>query len=126
MNLLHAIHKAEQTGSRLFSDALDSGLTVTQVMLLDALSSEPGASQTRLVELTGIDRSTLADVVKRLQKRGMLARQRDKQDARAYCVKITGEGARVLRQARTVMAKVEARLVEDVPELRLLAKKVAA
>jgi DNA-binding MarR family transcriptional regulator len=47
-----------------------------------------GLSQTGIVARTGIDRSTLADLVRRLQRKGLLQRRRTKDDARAYAVKM--------------------------------------
>ena len=54
-----------------------------------------------------VDRSTLADIVRELVEKGLLQRQRTKQDARAYAVKLTREGQRVLRAAGPVAKKVE-------------------
>ena len=57
-------------------------------------SQNEGLSQTDLVERTGVDRSTLADIVRRMLKKGLLQRRRTKDDARAYAVKLTEEGWR--------------------------------
>ncbi|MFZ1102753.1 MAG: helix-turn-helix domain-containing protein, partial [Hyphomicrobiaceae bacterium] len=38
---------------------------------------------------TGIDRSTLADIVRRLTRKGLLQRCRTNEDARAYAVRLT-------------------------------------
>lgn len=50
-------------------------------------------SQTALVELTGIDRSTLADMVQRMLEKGLLSRERTTQeDQRANAVAISSAG----------------------------------
>ncbi len=69
-----------------------TGVTATQAQVLCALLNSEGGSQTILVSKTGIDRSTLADVVRRLLKRGLIARKRTKEDQRAYAVRLTPEG----------------------------------
>ena len=74
-------------------------LTPRQFAVLVTVSQNEGLSQTHLVERTGIDRSTLADIVRRMLKKGLLQRRRTKEDARAYAVKLTEEGWRVLRSA---------------------------
>ena len=49
---------ARETGAR--------DLTKQQFIVLCALEDHEGASQTALVEMTGIDRSTLAEMVRRM------------------------------------------------------------
>ena len=71
-------------------------LTPRQYAVLVTVSQNEGLSQTQLVEQTGIDRSTLADIVRRMLKKGLLQRRRTKDDARAYAVKLTDEGGRIL------------------------------
>lgn len=55
-----------------------------------------GLSQTDLVRLTGIDRSTLADVVHRLLRRGIIQRERTMEDGRTYAVSLSAEGRELL------------------------------
>lgn len=121
MQLLATIHKAEQNAGELFARALGKDLTVRQAMLLEAISATPGASQTQLVVSTGIDRSTLADLVKRLKRKGLAQRRRTKEDARAYAVEITVAGKAELARARRLIPRVEAALVELMPSLKGLA-----
>jgi DNA-binding MarR family transcriptional regulator len=86
----------------------DDGLTLTQASILRAIrdSKEP-PSQTDIVTATGIDRSTLADVMRRLIATKLATRKRDKNDARAYVVEITAEGARQLKAFESAEKKVE-------------------
>ncbi len=80
-----------------------------------ALESNEGASQTRLVELTGIDRSTLADMVRRLIKKGLIERRRTKQDARVYAVKLTAEGRKQLALAVPALDSAEKAFLGALP-----------
>lgn len=79
------------------------------------VAQNEGLSQTGLVDRTGIDRSTLADIVRRMQKKGLLQRRRTKEDARAYAVKLTDEGRRVLRSAEPLAKRVDERILEALP-----------
>ena len=54
------------------------GLTPRQLAVLITVSQTEGQSQTGLVERTGIDRSTMADIVRRMQRKGLLKRRRTK------------------------------------------------
>lgn len=90
-------------------------LTPRQFAVLVTVSQNEGLSQTHLVERTGIDRSTLADIVRRMLKKGLLQRRRTKEDARAYAVKLTEEGWRVLRAAEPMARRVDERLLAVLP-----------
>ena len=67
------------------------------------------------MERTGIDRSTLADIVRRMLKKGLLQRRRTKEDARAYAVKLTEEGWKALKAADPVARRVDERILTVLP-----------
>ncbi len=90
-------------------------LTPRQYAILLTVSQNEGLSQTQLVELTGIDRSTLADVVHRMLKKGLLQRRRTRDDARAYAVKLTEEGNRVLKTHDPLARRVDERILGSLP-----------
>lgn len=69
-----------------------TGFTDTQLLLLSALLELSSASQTKLVKATGIDRSTMTDLVNRLEGQGNLSRKRNGEDKRAYVVSLTAKG----------------------------------
>lgn len=79
-------------------------------------------SQTDICERTGIDRSTLAEVVRRLVKRGLLQRKRTKTDARRYEVTLTPQGLAVLKAGVGATGRTEARIAQilDARERKLL------
>ncbi len=105
---IHLLHRAGQCAGDIFqSEMSDGGLTPRQFAILLTVSQNEGLSQTNLVERTGIDRSTLADIIRRMIKKGLLHRRRTKEDARAYAVRLTDEGNRVLRAADPVARKVD-------------------
>jgi DNA-binding MarR family transcriptional regulator len=79
--------------------------------VLVTVSIWEGLSQTELVEKTGIDRSTLADIVRRMLKKGYLQRRRTKEDARAYAVKLTDEGWNALKAADPLVKRVDDKIL---------------
>jgi len=93
----------------------DGDLTPRQYAVLVAVAQNEGVSQTHLVEKTGIDRSTLADIVRRMLKKGLLQRRRTKDDARAYAVKLTEEGWRVLKVADPLAKRVDDKILAALP-----------
>ena len=92
-----------------------SELTKQQFTLLCALEQNDGASQTALVEITGIDRSTLAEMVRRMLEKGLLSRERTEEDQRANAVAISPSGRKALRGARNAADRAERALLEALP-----------
>jgi DNA-binding MarR family transcriptional regulator len=100
----------------LFSAEAGSGdLTPRQLTLLIALEAMGSASQTDLVEATGIDRSTLADMVSRMTAKDLIARKRLDTDARANQIKLTARGARLLKAHQAALKKTDAALLAAIP-----------
>ena len=93
VSALHLLHRAGQCAEVLFTnEAGKTDLTPRQYAILASVHQQPDISQTGLVEQTGVDRSTLADIVRRLVKKGLLQRKRTRRDARMYAVRLTPEG----------------------------------
>jgi DNA-binding MarR family transcriptional regulator len=113
---IHLLHRAGQCAGDIFhAEMKDGDLTPRQLAVLLTVANNEGLSQTGLVDRTGIDRSTLADIVRRMQKKGLLQRRRTKEDARAYAVRLTDEGRRVLRTAEPLAKRVDERILEAIP-----------
>jgi DNA-binding MarR family transcriptional regulator len=113
---MHLLHRAGQCATDVFlAEAHESGLTPRQFAVLATIAEEEGLTQTELVERTGIDRSTLADIVARLLGRGLIQRRRAKEDARAYAIKLTAQGAKALRDAEPGAASADTRLLAPLP-----------
>ena len=93
----------------------EGDLTPRQYAVLVAVSQNEGLSQTHLVEKTGVDRSTLADIVRRMLKKGLLQRRRTKDDARAYAVKLTEEGWRILKTVDPLAKRVDDKILAALP-----------
>jgi DNA-binding MarR family transcriptional regulator len=109
---LHLLHRAGQCAEELFTtETGKTDLTPRQYAVLASVAQKPDISQTGLVEQTGVDRSTLADIVRRLVKKGLLQRKRTRRDARMYAVRLTQRGLSALTAARPAASRVEQRLL---------------
>ena len=111
---IHLLHRAGQCVADIFQAEI-SDLTPRQLAVLMTVAEDEGASQTKLVNATGVDRSTMADIVKRLVRKRLLQRRRTREDARAYAVKLTDEGRRVLSVARPALGRVDERVIGALP-----------
>jgi DNA-binding MarR family transcriptional regulator len=112
----HLIRRCQQFYGDLYArESSARELTKQQYTLLAALEHNDGASQTVLVEITGIDRSTLAEMVRRMLEKGLLSRERTEEDQRANAVAISPSGRKALRSARNASDRAERALLEALP-----------
>lgn len=114
---LHLLHRAGQRADELFTTTMgDNELTPRQFAVLKTVAAMENPSQTLLVQQTGIDRSTIADIVRRLIKKGLLQRRRTSHDARMYAVKLTPSGRDLLDSAEPAAKFTEEQLFGVLPE----------
>jgi MarR family transcriptional regulator, temperature-dependent positive regulator of motility len=115
----HLIHRALQLALDIYAREVGSdGLTQRQFAVLEAVSLRAGLTQTDLVKATGIDRSTLADLVARMAQRGLLSRERSTLDARAMAVRLTPEGEAALADARPRVVEADRQIMALLPKGR--------
>ncbi len=116
---IRLLHRASQGVTELFVVEIgDNDLTQRQLTVLITVAHNENRNQAELVNLTGIDRSTLADIVKRMQRKGLLRRRRTNQDARAYAVKLTAEGRQLVQTAEPLGKRIDACVLEALPARR--------
>jgi MarR family transcriptional regulator, temperature-dependent positive regulator of motility len=107
-SISEALHRAAARIDGSLDQKLSTvGLTSRQYLLLKNASLHEGINQSRLTELTGIDRSTMTDMVSRLVSRGLLARTKNPLDARAYHVRITESGRQQLALAMPMATQID-------------------
>jgi hypothetical protein len=80
---MHLLHQAEQAAGKLFSAKGKVFVTPRQLAVLVAVAESEGLNQTDVMQRTRIDRSTVADIVQRLVRKGALQRRRSWEDSRA-------------------------------------------
>ena len=82
---------------------VDSTLTGPQFAVLSAIRAYPHQDQTSLANAVSLDTSTMADVCRRLETRGLITRRESTLDARAKVLALTDQGTGVLSsvEART-------------------------
>lgn len=109
MVLLELLHRAGQIAERVF-DMRTRGLSLTarQFSILAVAASSEGLSQAAIVHSTGIDRSTVAELVRRLVSRGLLQRRRARGDGRTYQIRLTPAGRAILAEAEPAARDADA------------------
>ena len=119
----HLVRRVQQIHSSIFAAECGAfDLTSVQYAALTAIGDNPGVDATRLSALIAFDRSTLGDVLERLELKGWVARSPGQQDRRVKVLHLTPGGADILRQARPAMLRVQTRLLDPLSaeERRLL------
>lgn len=118
-SLSHLLHRAQQFAADMFAARVgDSAITLRQFALLAAVAEQAGQTQTDLVRATGIDRSTLADMIGRMEERGLVARDKAESDKRAKAVTLTPAGRAALNAATPGALAADAALVEALPKTK--------
>jgi DNA-binding MarR family transcriptional regulator len=92
----HLLRRNHQRSYEIFARHVGDDVTRQQIALLIALAKSPGASQRELVEATGIDKSTLKEMLGRMVARDWVKRERDPEDNRAWTMRITPAGEALL------------------------------
>jgi len=116
---IHLLHRVLQLALDFHSEAAGpSAVTQRQFTVLAAAGAAEGLTQNDLVRATGIDRSTLADMVARMLAKGLLERERSATDARANTVRLSAAGRTALGQGAAPAASADTRLLDLLPPKR--------
>jgi len=112
----HLLRRCQQRAIDIYFDELgEAGPTPRQFAALVTIGQNPGINQTELVQITGIDRSTVGDLVVRLVKRGWIRRRRTDRDGRTNALHITDVGLQVLERAIPAVDRAQDRIVAPLP-----------
>jgi DNA-binding MarR family transcriptional regulator len=99
----------QQANDVLSSSVADT--TPRQRAVLIALDENGGVCQQTLSAWTGIDRSTLGQIVQRPIRRGLVKRRRSGRDGRPYVVELTNEGQHLLGRTEPLARSVDQRVL---------------
>ena len=83
-----------------------------QYSVLIVIGANPGLSQAELADKLAIERARLVHMLDQLQKRGYVERLPSPTDRRTHALQLTREGQKILKRAKALAAKHEARLAE--------------
>lgn len=115
----HLMRRAQQRAVELFQRAVGrKGPTPRQFAVMLTIAQQPGLKQTELVALTGIDRSTLAELIERLARQGWVNRRRTRTDQRANAVELTEAGVKVAAAALPAVRRAQAQILAPLPAER--------
>jgi DNA-binding MarR family transcriptional regulator len=87
-------------------------LTPVQYAALVAIRTHPVIDATRLSAVIAFDRSTLGNVIERLQAKGLLARKPSREDKRVKLLVLTKAGETLLRDIAPAVDRAQARMLQ--------------
>jgi DNA-binding MarR family transcriptional regulator len=87
-------------------------LTPVQYAALVAIQTHPGIDATRLSAVIAFDRSTLGNVIERLESKGLVERKPAREDKRVKLLSLTRSGATLLRDIMPSVDRAQARMLQ--------------
>ena len=115
--LCFALYTGARTIVRKYKPFLDPlGLTYTQYIALLVLWQEDGISLKDLGEQLMLDSGTLTPLIKKLEKQGLLKRERDQKDERYVSIVLTQVGRDLKHKANDVPFQIVKDLHLDVAQ----------
>lgn len=92
----------------------EKALTVTQTAILRELAKAGHLNQRQITKASFIDRSTMADTLRRLGEFGLIQQARSVIDKRNAVVTITIEGRAALKRAEASLVMAESHMIRQV------------
>ena len=87
-------------------------LTPVQYAALIAIHTHPGIDATRLSAVIAFDRSTLGNVIERLETKALIERKPAREDKRVKLLYLTKAGSALLREVIPAVEKAQARMLQ--------------
>lgn len=108
----HLLRRCHQIAVALFLDeCAEFELTPLQFAILSALVEQGPQDQVTLGGATALDRTTITVVVRNLEERGLLVRDKCNHDQRSKIVNITELGSSLVDKVRPAVLKAQARII---------------
>ena len=109
----HLIRRLQQIALALFMDETRGfEITPVQYSALVAIDINPGLDQTALCNLIAIDRSTVGDVVTRLERKKLIKRTAGAEDRRTKVLVITPAGRKLIGEIEPFVESTQTRILD--------------
>jgi DNA-binding MarR family transcriptional regulator len=108
----HHIRRLQQIAVAVFlQETAESGITPVQYAALQSVANQPDLDQRSLAAAAGLDTSTLASVIDRLQARGLIERHSSENDRRVRLLRLTPVGQDVLDALVPAMRRAQRKIL---------------
>lgn len=108
----HLIRRAQQIAVAIFIEECAAfDLTPVQYATLVAIREHEGIDATRLSATVALDRSTLGNVLERLETRGLVLRSASADDKRVKLLKVSPAGRALVKRAQASALRAQERIL---------------
>lgn len=114
----HLLHRAEQLASERFTQLVGDTIKLREFIILAAISEQPGLSQSDLGRIAGVDKSTFADTMAKMETRGWIVRTQSTSDGRAYSVLLGQAGGTMLSATAQHARAADAAILDLLPKTK--------
>jgi len=113
VTLLYLIKQVELAVRQALDDVVATAdLTTLQYTALTVLERHPGMTSAELARNSFVRAQTMAEMVTYLLGRGLVTRERDRNNRKQFLLTLSPEGQRVLDQLFDAVADIESRMLE--------------
>ena len=113
----HYIRRLQQIAVAIFLQETEKhGVTPVQYAALQKVGGAPGIDQRTLARSIGLDTSTIAGVIDRLEARGLMQRSASPEDRRVRLLALTDAGEELLEAIEPDMLKAQERILAPLPK----------
>lgn len=112
----YLIRRAQQAHVAAWTRLVSTEISSVQYTILVTLDRRGEASQRELCDEVDLDRSTIADLVRRMERRGLLSRRRAEDDARRNTVELTDLGRAERTRLQPLVEQVERELTRTLTD----------
>jgi MarR family transcriptional regulator, lower aerobic nicotinate degradation pathway regulator len=109
----HLIRRLHQISLALFMDETrEFDITPVQYSAILAIDNHPGIDQTALCNIIAFDRSTIGDVMGRLERKKLVKRTPGAQDRRTKLLYLTPAGRKLIDNIESAVQRTQKRILE--------------
>jgi len=112
----HLIRRAQRVHTAYWAQVFDRELTGPQYAAIHVLARWPDLNQRQLGDVAGLDKSTAADLLDRLERRGWVVRHRDPADGRGKLLALSDAAAALVDDLAPRVAEVQDALLAPVAQ----------
>ena len=113
----HCMRRLQQIAVAIFLQETEAyGVTPVQYAALRGVRKSRGIDQRTLARSIGLDTSTIAGVIDRLEARGLVVRSASPDDRRVRLLNLAGEGLALLDDIEPAMLRAQERILEPLTE----------
>jgi DNA-binding MarR family transcriptional regulator len=116
-SLLYAVKRLELVVRWHLEDLLKpTGITATQYTALTVLEQHDGLPAAQLARRSFVTAQSTADLVRMLEQRGLITRERNPENRRELSIRLTAAGRKLLAEYADKVEALERRLVGDLTD----------